>query len=386
METNTETASQNVEREVQSVAPKADLSLLSQADWLSDNVNNTKAEETKPAVEEKKEVVIAETSELALDKPEGETVKEGEGKTEEVTAEEKPLTLEEDTPLTLEAEATNTDDGWKAIGKIEELELETDSYEEFKVKLVEKETAPLRAELETLRTQSEEALFRDVDPRIRLNYELAKTGMSLEQIEAPLRNLEAFKAMGTAELIRADIEARYPNAESTWIDAEVEKQIESGNAAHEETRIRLELDAMEKHIIAEREQKIEQYKVSNEKFLAEKRDNEVAAISKALNEMSEFMGQPLSPEAKKGLADRYSSGKYDQILNDPAKRAELITYIELGKKAHEQAVTKSYNKGKLEITKHLHNTPPLENGGAGRVTTEETKGKSPLDKLEQAFG
>jgi hypothetical protein len=365
------------QRDVAEVAkPTANLDLLSQVKWTADNVNKI---ETAPVVEEVKPVETATNLETAnqdlnIEKP-AEEVKAEETKPEE-TVEEAPLTLEGDA-LTLDE---NTEEGWKAVAKLEELELENDSYEEFKTKFEEKVAAPLKAEIEALRAVSEDKIFEGVDPRVRLEFELAKSGLSYEQIQAPLKNIEAFKAMNTAELVRADIEARYPNAESTWVDAEVEKQIESGNAAHEETRIRLELDAIENQIITERESKIQEYKANSEKLNAERRNSEIENISKALNEVPSFMGSNIAPEAKQIMAKNYAEGKYDTALKDPNFIAAALLYKEFGEKAFQAAIAKSEAKGKMAITNKLHNTPPLDNIGGGAVVQNETL--TGFDKLK----
>ena len=97
------------------------------------------------------------------------------------------------------------------------------------------------------------------------------------------------------------------------------------------------------------------------------------------------MGAVIAPESKQIMARKYSEGKYDQILNDPNKRAEFIMYHELGKKAYEAAIAKSEAKGKLSVTKHLSNVPPVENLGSGKSTTEQEQ-LTGLQKLRQKPG
>lgn len=176
--------------------------------------------------------------------------------------------------------------------------------------------------------------------------------------------------MSDVELYREDLMLKYPAATQEWIDMDVEKAVDSGQVTHDATRVRLELDAAEQNITAERQQIIEKYKANRETFVAERNKMESESIKKALNEMSDFMSSPLAPETKKGLTERYNNGKYDQLLKDPIMIAKFIAFNELGEKAVKNIEAKSYNKGKLEIANKLHNTPPRQSGGAGTNMTQ----------------
>jgi len=90
------------------------------------------------------------------------------------------------------------------------------------------------------------------------------------------------------------------------------------------------------------------------------------------------MNQPLAPEVKKGLTERYNSGKYDQLMKDPSMVSKFIAFVELGEKAVKSIEAKSYNKGKLEYANKMHNTPPLEKGGASKSMTLQKTGNFEL--------
>lgn len=381
MPENETIVAENTERDVQvATPPKADLSKLATEPGLQIDFGQPKpVEEQKPNVEESKEEVKETTnpeSELTVENTEVEK-KEGEETTEEVK-------LDEETVLKLEDESVQneTEEGsWIAYAKAEGLEITEDTPEAY----IAAKIQPLEQKIEEVKNQKLEELLHDVDPEIRMEIELNKSGLSLQDIKAPLENIARYKSMSDVELYREDLTLRYPNATQEWIDADVEKAVESGQIAHDAVRLRLDLDNLEAQIKQDRQQIVEKYRENNAKFLESKRSSEIESVTKALNEIPSFMGAVIAPESKQIMARKYSEGKYDQILNDPNKRAEFIMYHELGKKAYEAAIAKSEAKGKLSVTKHLSNVPPVENLGSGKSITEQEQ-LTGLQKLRQEPG
>lgn len=381
MPENETIVAENTERDVQvATPPKADLSKLATEPGLQIDFGQPKpVEEQKPNVEESKEEVKETTnpeSELTVENTDTEK-KEGEETTEEVK-------LDEETVLKLEDESVQneTEEGsWIAYAKAEGLEITEDTPEAY----IAAKIQPLEQKIEEVKNQKLEELLHDVDPEIRMEIELNKSGLSLQDIKAPLENIARYKSMSDVELYREDLTLRYPNATQEWIDADVEKAVESGQIAHDAVRLRLDLDNLEAQIKQDRQQIVEKYRENNAKFLESKRSSEIESVTKALNEIPSFMGAVIAPESKQIMARKYSEGKYDQILNDPNKRAEFIMYHELGKKAYEAAIAKSEAKGKLSVTKHLSNVPPVENLGSGKSITEQEQ-LTGLQKLRQEPG
>lgn len=372
---------ENTERDVQvATPPKADLSKLATEPGLQIDFGQPKpVEEQKPNTEEVKEEVketVNPESELTVENTEAEK-KEGEETTEEVK-------LDEETVLKLEDESASKEPeegSWIAYAKAEGLDITEDTPEAYIAAKIE----PIKQQLAEVENKKLEDLLHDVDPEIRMEIELNKSGLSLQDIKAPLDNIARYKSMSDVELYREDLTLRYPNATQEWIDADVEKAVESGQIAHDAVRLRLDLDNLEAQIKQDRQQIVEKYRENNAKFLESKRGSEIESVTKALNEIPSFMGAVIAPESKQIMARKYSEGKYDQILNDPNKRAEFIMYHELGKKAYEAAIAKSEAKGKLSVTKHLSNIPPVENLGNGKSTTEQEQ-LTGLKKLTQEPG
>jgi len=380
MENENTIVAENTEREAVVATPqKADLSRLASEPGLQIDFgqNNQVKEEVKPIVDEKKEEINPE-GELTVESTESEK-KEGEEATpsEEIKVEEETVLQLEDESVSAEAE----EGSWIAYAKAEGLDITEDIPEAYIAAKVE----PLQKQLAEVENKRLEDLLHDVDPELRMKIELNKSGLSVQDIDAPLNNIARYKAMSDVELYREDLTLRYSAATQEWIDAEVEKAVENGQATHDAVRLRLDLDNMEAQIKQEREQIVEKYKVNNAKYLEETRGKEIESVTKALNEVPSFMGAVIAPESKQVMARKFSEGKYDSILNDPAKKAEFIMYHELGKKAYEAAIAKSEAKGKLSVTKHLSNVPPVENLGGGKSTTPQEQ-LTGLQKLRNEPG
>lgn len=369
-------------------APKANLSLLSNEPWLQENVNTfePKKEEAKTTevIEKKNEEEIKATGELEVTK----TPEEIEAEKSAETAKVDEVLKIDDAPLEIEADKDEIpEDSWLALAKSKNLEIAEDTLEAYEAAV----TAPLLAQIEQAKTAKVEDYLAEIDPQIRMEIELNKAGLSYEDIKAPLENIARYRSMNPVELVREDLTLKISNIreltdeDKAFIDAEIEKKVESGEINHDHKRLMLVLDESEKQVKDEQQSIIDRYKINNAKQLEEKRSNEIASVSKALSETPSFMGSVVAKESLEAMAKKYSDGKYDHILNDPAKKAEFIMYHELGKKAYDAAIAKSKAEGHLKVVKELHNTPPVDKLGAGAsTTTHETK--TGLQKLKDEPG
>jgi hypothetical protein len=378
MENQAEIVAENTQREVET-AVKPNFDLLSTDSYINGEVPVAAKEEVKEEVKsEKPEEVIESEMKLDEEKPSEEVkeeVKEG------VEDEVKEEVIDENTPLTLDEDSTQEEEGdWIVYAKSEGLEIAENTVEAY----IEAKTAPLKEEIGKAKALTKEALFSELAPEQRMYMELADAGYTHDEIVNPLKNIEKYKSMDSVALYREDLTIKIEqirpltDTDIAWIDQEIEKKVESGEVEHEATRIRLELDAAEKQIVSQRAEIIEKYKANKENSLLQARKAESESVTKALNELSVFMNQPLAPEVKKGLTERYNNGKYDQLMKDPNEIAKFIAYKELGEKAVKSIEAKSYNKGKLEYANKMHNTPPLEKGGASKSMTIQKTGNFEL--------
>jgi hypothetical protein len=358
-------------REESSAPARANFELLSDDTFLNSNYNEA-TEEAKPTEITKEDASKDEVKDLGLE-PEvkvEEAAKPTEAK-EESTTETETLDLE---PLSLEDTNSNEpeDGSWAYIAKLDGLELKEDTLEAYKEAI----TAPYEEKLREVESLTTEKLISKFeDPNVKMVFQLAEAGLTFDEIVAPFTKINEFKAMPALELVRKNLELTHTDWTPDMIDTEMEiLTAVDGRLEHEHKKIIVELDNIQREEQYRREDIVNNYKVNAEKYAMQERVQNLESVSKALNNMSEFMGSPLTSEVKQGLTERMNNGKYDQMFNDPIKKAEFIAYIELGQKAQKNLEAKSYAKGRLEITKKLHNTPPLTTGGAGKSITTNTEG------------
>ena len=359
-------------REESSAPARANFELLSDDTFLNSNYNEA-TEEAKPTEITKEDASKDEVKDLGLE-PE---VKVEETKTETTETKEEP-TSETETldlePLSLEDTNSNEPEegSWAYIAKLDGLELKEDSLDAYKEAI----TAPYEEKLREVESLTTEKLISKFeDPNVKMVFQLAEAGLTFDEIVAPFTKINEFKAMPALELVRKNLELTHTDWTPDMIDTEMEiLTAVDGRLEHEHKKIIVELDNIQREEQYRREDIVNNYKVNAEKYAMQERVQNLESVSKALNNMSEFMGSPLTSEVKQGLTERMNSGKYDQMFNDPIKKAEFIAYIELGQKAQKNLEAKSYAKGRLEITKKLHNTPPLTSGGAGKSITTNTEG------------
>jgi len=358
-------------REESSAPVRTNFELLSDDKFLNSNYNET-TEEAKPTETTKEDASKDEVKDLGLE-PETkveEAAKPTEAK-EESTTETETLDLE---PLSLEDTNSNEpeDGSWAYIAKLDGLELKEDSLEAYKEAI----TAPYEEKLREVESLTTEKLISKFeDPNVKMVFQLAEAGLTFDEIVAPFTKINEFKAMPALELVRKNLELTHADWTPDMIDSEMEiLTAVDGRLEHEHKKIIVELDSIQREEQYRRQDIVNNYKVNAEKYAMQERVQNLESVSKALNNMSEFMGSPLTSEVKQGLTERMNNGKYDQMFNDPIKKAEFIAYMELGQKAQKNLEAKSYAKGRLEITKKLHNTPPLTSGGAGKSITTNTEG------------
>jgi hypothetical protein len=362
----------NMIREESSAPARANFELLSDDTFLNSNYNEA-TEEAKPTEITKEDASKDEVKDLGLE-PETkvEEVKTETTETkEEVTSETETLDLE---PLSLEDTNSNEpeDGSWAYIAKLDGLELKEDSLEAYKEAITAPYEEKLR-EIEHLTT--DKLLSKFEDPNVKMVFQLAEAGLTFDEIVAPFTKINEFKAMPALDLVRKNLELTHTDWTPDMIDTEMEiLTAVDGRLEHEHRKIIVELDNIQREEQYRREDIVNNYKVNAEKYAMQERVQNLESVSRALDNMSEFMGSPLTNEVKQGLTERMNNGKYDQMFNDPIKKAEFIAYIELGQKAQKNLEAKSYAKGRLEITKKLHNTPPLTSGGAGKSITTNTEG------------
>lgn len=364
------TIAENTVREEPAAPVRANFELLSDDKYLNDNINNVVEEKPTEAVEAPKDVV----EEIVI---EAEKPIEEEKPTEVV---EEPLTVEapELEELVIDANNDESAEGsWAYVAKLDGLTLKDDTLDAYKEALV----APYEEKLKAVESLTKEKVLANYDPKIRMIMELADAGMSYEDIIAPNTRVNEFKSMSQIDLVRKNIELTHTDWTPEMVDTEMEiLSSVDGRLEHEHKKIILDLDKIEAENLAYRNELINKHKINSETNVLAKQKESVESVSKALNNMSKFMGFDLPEKARADMSSKMNNGSYDQLFNDPIAKAEFIAWKELGSKILKNSEAKSYAKGREEITKKLHNIPPIVSGGAGKPITSNVEGN--FEKLK----
>jgi hypothetical protein len=349
--------------------PKDDVSQETAAE--KDNLNTETPQDIEPVKPE-------ET------KPETEAVKEEvkeEKKEETVTAESVANT---DLALTAEDIAgvpqLYEDGTFRALAKELGVELQEESFDAFKEQFVPK------TQLEEVKNLTIDNIFSGLKPETVAALKLMEQGIPEEQVFAPTRQIESYLALDDAALVRADLEAT-----EGWtpelIDHKIESLIADNKIALAAGEIRIGLNQQKNQITQTRTQLLQQYEQQKQNAILQQRQQESAQFTNALNNVSEFMGVPLTKEAKDAILIKYNNGLYENDLNAAQSKVAAILHNEYGAKLAKHIQNKASEAAKLETTKKLLNVPPVSSQTGKRVeTTQNNQNDSNWGALIEGFG
>lgn len=345
------------------------------ADYVAPTTETAKPDENqeksdKPANE-------ANTNEDNTDKNQ-EKAKEGDENQEKT--DDKPVDeLTEDKPLiefkaedvTGAPESEPADGTWLAVAKASGIEgLKEDSFEAYQSAV----EAKYNAKIEEVKSITEDKVLEKFSPEARATIELLNSGLSLEQIYAPLQEVQQLKQLDDVSLVRKALEeAAMPDGTKMWdadmIEAKLEKLLEEGKVDVEAKGIRRILEVEEQKIKLEHNSKLQQYQEKKVQTVEQQKQESAAKFTQAMSTVTEFFGGKISEEAKQAIIKKHQSGAYNDLLNNPKDMAEFVLYKEFGQKAIKNLENTAFQRGREEKTKKLLNIPPVTQSGGGRTIT-----------------
>lgn len=301
------------------------------------------------------------------------------------TPEEKPLIEFKAEDVVGSPEAEPEDGTFLALAKAQGIDLTEDSFEAYN-KAVEQKYV---SQIEEAKKVTEDVLLEKYSPEARATIDLLNSGLSLEQIYAPLQEINQLKQLDDVSLVRKALEeATMPDGSKMWdvetIEAQLEKLTENGKIETEAKAVRRLLEAEEQGIKIENENRLKKYQEGKVKQVEMQRQESNAKFEKAMSTVTEFMGGRLSDEAKQAIVRKQQSGAYNDLLNDPKTLAEFVLYKEFGPKAIKNIENTAFQRGRDEKTKKLANVPPVTQNGQGRVITNTQANN--WDALKEGFG
>ena len=352
----------------------------------ADDVKTDEVEELADEAKEDKPNADAEVKDETKTDEKPETEKKDTEVADETKEGDKPLIEFKAEDVVNETETDPAEGTFLALAKAQGIELKEDSFEAYQLGIEEK----YNAKVEEVKKTTEDTVLAKYSPEARATIELLNSGLSLEQIYAPLQEVQQLKALDDVSLVRKALEeATMPDGvtkmwDADMVEAQMEKMLEKGDVDQEAKKIRRILDANEQEIKIEHSQKLKQFQDRKEQQVRQEKQESVAQFTKAMNTVSEFMGGKISEDAKQAIIKKQQSGAYDNVLSDPKNLAEFILYKEFGQKAIKNIENTAFQKGREEKTKKLLNIPPVTQNGGGRVITNNEANN--WDALKEGFG
>lgn len=315
-------------------------------------------DETQEAVEKTETTENQETKEeTKAEKPDsGDENKEKEAALKEDAPifELKPEDIK-DAPLEFE------EGDWRGVGHDLGLSIKENSFESFQ-EAVKEQYVP-KTEYEKALQLSEKEVLAKFKPEVAAAIELANMGVPQELIFEPTKQIDGYLSLEDSALVREDLKAQGYTEELT--DAKMEEMIEAGKVETAAKILRFELGKQKEAILQQRQQIVEQRTAEIAQVQRQTKEKENTQIKEALNNMSEFIGVPLTKEAKEVIAKKLQAGAYDKELSSAQLKVAAILHKEFGQRFTEHMKNKFLNDGKMAEVKKLSNVPPVVTSSAG---------------------
>lgn len=361
-----------------------------ESDHLFNDVVETKSdidqEETKETTDENQEEKDtnkeSKTETQEDEAPEGEKTdgEDQKSESEETVKEEDATTdLVEFKAEDIEGFEQEPEDGtWLAVAKATGLEIKEDSFEAYNEAVQNR----IKEVEEKAKSITKESIYAELDPQQAMVLKLMDMGVSLEEAVAPTRMIDTYLGMEDAQLVRENLKSLKWDDEK--IDTELEMLAEKGWLSHEASKIREILNVERQNVVDRNRSILENYEQNKQQVALRQKQEEVVQFQKTLDTVSKFMNVPISSDAKKAITEKFNRGDYDQILNSPQSKVELLLYKELGNKAIKHIENTAYQRGREEKTKSLLNIPPVK-ANTGKAVVQNNQINN-WDAIEEDFG
>lgn len=255
------------------------------------------------------------------------------------------------------------DSSWIIVAK--ELgypDLKEDSIEAFK----EAEAAKIEAIRKEADVKAFDKHIEEMPIKEQLIVRGLKTGLTMEQIEKPIKTLDSLLAMNDADLLALDMKEK--GLKDDVIKYQIQKLVEEENLEKEIAPLRKDLqdkrEGIEQSLLAQvkvlETQKIEENKAAlKEDFVT---------FRKSLDTIQDLMGTKLSKANKEEIAASYEKGEYHDIFKDHKKVAEFLIWDKYKKEAQTNLVNKALEDKQRGHQNKIHVLPPVKAGAGSSVS------------------
>ncbi len=284
-----------------------------------------------------------------------------------------------------EATQLSADEGtWKAYFEANNIPITENFSEDNAIELFrEHERAQIHEEYKEQLAITAEEILSPYPPEARLILDLMASGQTLEEINKPINQINAYKAMSKEELVRENLKGLGFEAEE--IDHKMETLIAGGKIDIEHQILMKEIGQLEQRINAQREQQLNQYKTAQAQLKEQKKAQDFNAFKTALDRMPTFMDRKLADANKQSIIADYNNGAFERLMQNPVEKAEFMLYKKYGKQALKYAQDRAIEQATLEKAKQQHNVPPVTGGNSNNTQSTTNTNKSGIDRLADDF-
>jgi len=285
-----------------------------------------------------------------------------EVKTEEKTAEQ---IAAEGALSELEKESS-----WINIAKVNGFEIPENTFDAYTKGLNEIRQAEKEAAIIVAKKEAEDLKLDTLPVKAVMIIKGLETGKSMEQILAPIKQIETFEAMSDADLVAEDLKL------SGWADEAIEKHmqdlIDEDRVDVAAQPLRVLLKTQKENIAKEQAENFSQMQLARENRVKEARTKESEQIKSSLVSMKTFLDVPITDKIVAHVQQKWNTGEYHESFKDPKLIAEFLMYKEFGDQGLKSLAQREYVRGRDEKAKKLHVIPPVQKT-AGKINTIESK-------------
>lgn len=258
-----------------------------------------------------------------------------------------------------------TDQSWKALAKVRGIEIPEDSFEAYDKGLNEAFSVEKAAIAAAAKKEGYDLKFDEFPVDAVMIIEGVKSGKTVEQILAPIKELEKLEVLSNAELIAEDL--RLQGWEQEAIDKHIADLTEKDRIIVEAQPLRVFIKNQKEIIAKEQAENYAQMQQAREVREANARIKESEEIKSALVSMGKFMDVPITDKVVDHIQKKWNAGEYHEAFKDPKVISEFLIYKEFGEQGVKNLRNREYQRGRDEKTKKLHNIPVIDTGGTGAV-------------------
>lgn len=205
-------------------------------------------------------------------------------------------------------------------------------------------------------------------------YLLAKNNFSLDEIAKPTQQIDNLLGLSNIDLAKAELDTN-KNLSAAIKEAELERLTTSGELDGYANDIRVGLNERKTEIAAWRTNNLQQLMEKEKTRQVAESTQRLTSVEKAIMEVTEFMGIPVTAETQKGFVQRLKLGNYNDVLNDPKAIATAIMHKEMSQYALNELKQKAIAPIIEKQIKDQHNIPAHQNIGS---VVEQPKPNGPF--------